>query len=176
MKKECDFSMELNFTRTYRDNINEHIAIREARCMQAQFPAVFDEIGESDRIAGRTDWGYVGFSPHNAPTDCGYGYYCHEFKIIEAIENGNIPVDQRDGVMKMLHFWKKETSQNKVRSCFYRKNETNIVQGRIASAPVQLQTNHCQSTISHGRCFCRLPKADEPWDTGNGTGNLGLSR
>nr|MCU0230266.1 hypothetical protein [Acidobacteriota bacterium] len=53
-------------------------------------------------------WGWVGFSPHNAPNGAAYGYFCHELKIIEAIERGNIPFEQRDGVHEMLHFWKKE--------------------------------------------------------------------
>jgi hypothetical protein len=85
MQKVDDFSMELNFTEAYRKNKDEHIAIREARCHQAQFPAVLTEILENDRIAGRTVWGWVGFSPHNAPGGAAYGYFCHDQKIIEAI-------------------------------------------------------------------------------------------
>ena len=81
MQKVDDFSMELNFTQAYRKNKDEHIAIREARCHQAQFPAVLTEIQENDRLAGRTNWGWVGFSPHNAPGGAAYGYFCHEQKI-----------------------------------------------------------------------------------------------
>ena len=57
MQKVDDFSMELDFTEAYRKNINEHTAIREAKCLQAQFPAVLTEIQENDRLAGRTTWG-----------------------------------------------------------------------------------------------------------------------
>ena len=118
MKTGKDFSVELKFTEAYRNSIYEHIAIREAKCLQAQFPDVLDEIEANDLLAGRTNWRYVGFSPHNAPDDCGYGYFCHERKIIEAIEQGSIPIDQRDGVMEILHFWKTETSQRKVEAAF----------------------------------------------------------
>lgn len=135
MQKIDDFSMELNFTEVYRQNMNEHIAIREARCHQAQFPAILDEIEEGDRLAGRTFWGLTGFSPHNAPNGAGYGYFCHEHKIIEAIERGNIPIEQRDGVHEMIHFWKKETSKAKVEAAFTDKMLPVLFRDEIVSLP-----------------------------------------
>jgi len=135
MQKIDDFSMELNFTVAYRKNINEHIAIREARCHQAQFPSVLSEIQENDRIAGRTFWGWIGFSPHNAPGGAAYGYFCHEQKIIEAIERGNIPVEQRDGVHELLHFWKKETSKARVEAAFTQKMLPVLFRDEIVSLP-----------------------------------------
>ena len=135
MQKIDDFSMELNFTEAYRKNSNGHIAIREARCHQAQFPAILTEIQENDRIAGRTFWGWVGFSPHNAPGGAAYGYFCHEQKIIEAIERGNIPIEQRDGVHELLHFWKKETSKAKVEAAFTQKMLPVLFRDEIVSLP-----------------------------------------
>lgn len=135
MKKVDDLSMELNFTDAYRKNINNHIAIREGRCLQAQFPAVLSELEQSDRLAGRTNWGWVGFSPHNAPPNCAYGYFCHEQKIIELIEKGNIPVEQRNGVHEMLHFWKKETSKAKVEAAFTEKMLPVLFRDEIVSLP-----------------------------------------
>ncbi|NDP27880.1 MAG: hypothetical protein GZ087_10715 [Flavobacterium sp.] len=135
MQKIDDFSMELNFTEAYRNSSNEHIAIREAKCHQAQFPAVLSEIQDNDRLAGRTFWGWVGFSPHNAPGGAAYGYFCHEQKIIEALERGNIPVEQRDGVHEMLHFWKKETSKAKVEAAFTEKMIPTLFRDEIVSLP-----------------------------------------
>jgi pyruvate-formate lyase len=135
MQKIDDFSMELNFTEAYRKNFNEHTAIREARCHQAQFPAILTEIQEKDRLAGRTFWGWVGFSPHNAPGGAAYGYFCHEQKIIEAIERGNIPIEQRDGVHEMLHFWKRETSKAKVEAAFTQKMLPILFRDEIVSLP-----------------------------------------
>jgi len=135
MQKIDDFSMELNFTQAYRNNISEHIAIREARCHQAQFPAVLKDIQEKDRLAGRTFWGWIGFSPHNAPNGAAYGYFCHEQKIIEAIERGNIPVEQRDSVHELLHFWKKETSKSKVEAAFTQKMLPVLFRDEIVSLP-----------------------------------------
>jgi len=135
MNKIDDFSMELEFTKTYRRNMDAHIAIREAKCLQVQFPAVLAEIQDGDRIAGRTNWGWVGFSPHNAPPSCAYGYFCHDLKIIEAVERGNIPADQRDGVMEMLHFWKRETSKAKVEAAFTNKMLPVLFRDEIVSLP-----------------------------------------
>jgi pyruvate-formate lyase len=118
MKKKNDFSMEINFTKIYRENMNEHKSIREGKCLNAQYPAVLEDIQDNDRIAGRSNWRLVGFSPHNAPTDCGYGYYCHQYRIIDAIENGDIPIDQRDDLLDLLQFWKSECSESKVEAAF----------------------------------------------------------
>jgi pyruvate-formate lyase len=130
-----DLSTELNFTEVYRKNMKEHIAIREARCMQAQFPAVLSEIEQHDRLAGRTSWGWVGFSPHNAPPSSGYGYFCHEHKIIELIERGNIPIEQRHDVHEMLHFWKKENTKAKVEAAFTEKMQPVLFRDEIVSLP-----------------------------------------
>ena len=135
MQKIDDFSMELNFTEAYKKNSNEHIAIREARCHAVQFPAVLTEIQDNERLAGRTFWGWVGFSPHNAPGGAAYGYFCHEQKIIEAIERGNIPIAQRDGVHEMLHFWKSETSKAKVEAAFTEKMLPVLFRDEIVSLP-----------------------------------------
>lgn len=135
MNNITDFSMELNFTRAYKQHKNDPIAIREAACLAAQFPAVLAEIAEPDLIAGRIRWGQVGFSPHNNPPGCGYGYYCNDIGIIEAIEKGNIPLDQRDGVWDMLHFWKKEASQRKVEAAFTPKMLPALFRDEIEPLP-----------------------------------------
>ena len=67
MESLSDFSMELNFTDTYKKYKNDHIAIREAMCLKAQFPAILSKILDDDLLAGRIEWGQVGFSPHNNP-------------------------------------------------------------------------------------------------------------
>ncbi len=135
MPKVDDLSMELRFTEAYRKNINNHTAIREARCLQTQFPAVLTELEGNDRLAGRTRWGWVGFSPHNAPASAAYGYFCHDQKIIELIERGNIPVEQRHGVHEMIHFWKSENTKAKVEAAFTEKMKPVLFRDEIVSLP-----------------------------------------
>jgi pyruvate-formate lyase len=110
--------MELAFTDAYRHHKDDHIAIREAMCLKSQFPAICEPIQDQDLFVGRIEWGLVGFSPHNGPPNAGYGYYCFDEEILKAVEEGNIPFEQRDGVMEMLHFWNKETSRRKVEDVF----------------------------------------------------------
>ena len=135
MQKVDDLSMELKFTEAYKKHINSHTAIREGKCLQAQFPAVLNEIENVDLLAGRTNWSWVGFSPHNAPPGGGYGYFCHEQKIIELIERGNIPVEQRHGVHEMLHFWKTENTKAKVEAAFTDKMKPVLFRDEIVSLP-----------------------------------------
>ena len=115
---QTDLSMEIQFTDAYRQHKDDHLAIREAMCLKAQYPAICTPIQKHDLIAGRIEWGLVGFSPHNGPPGAGYGYYCYDEPIINAIQEGNIPITQRDDVWEMLHFWKKESSRRKVEATY----------------------------------------------------------
>ena len=53
MAHEVDFSTELKFTETYRQHLHDHIAIREAKCLQVQYPAILTGIQDQDLLAGR---------------------------------------------------------------------------------------------------------------------------
>lgn len=139
MTKNYDFSMELSFTQAYRRTKDQHIALREAECLRAQFPTILTQIQDTDRLAGRVEWGAVGFSPHNGPPDCGYAYFCNELKIVDAIENGSIPRDQRDAVMDMLHFWKTEATQPKVEASFTERMVAALPREELASLPCNLK-------------------------------------
>lgn len=111
---KTDFSMELEFTDTYRKYRDGHIAIREVMCLKAQFPAILTEIREHDLFAGRVKYGAVGFSPQFG----GFGYFCNDVAILEAIEKGDINFEQRDSLMELLQFWKRETTTRKIEAAF----------------------------------------------------------
>jgi pyruvate-formate lyase len=114
MAKNDNFAMELNFTEQYRKYQREHIAIREVMCLKTQFPAVLTEILAQDLFAGRIHYGAVGFSPQFG----GFGYFCDEFRILDEIEKGNLSPEQRERVMEMLLFWRKETTTRKIEAAF----------------------------------------------------------
>jgi pyruvate-formate lyase len=135
MKTQSDLSMELQFTDAYRQHKDDHIAIREAMCLKAQFPAICASIQEPDLIAGRIEWGLVGFSPHNGPPGAGYGYYCYDVSILEALQKGNIPIEQRDVVLEMLQFWKKETSRCKVEATYDERMVKYLYRDEISPVP-----------------------------------------
>jgi pyruvate-formate lyase len=158
MQTITDFSMELNFTGVYKQHKHDHIAIREAACLKAQFPAILTEIQDQDLLAGRIRWGQVGFSPHNNPPGCGYGYYCNDLTIIEAVEKGNIPIEQRDEVMEMLHFWNKETSQKKVENAFTERMLPVLFRDEINPLPFNYKPMIAQPIYRMAGVFVDYPK------------------
>ena len=101
-----DFSVELAFTDTYRQHIQEHPAIREAHCLKVQFEHLFDPILPGDLFAGRTHYLPVGFGLEDAAG--GPVYYCYDSRILPAGEA--LPADERQAVLDMVAFWKKEAT------------------------------------------------------------------
>ena len=114
MRTTSDFSMELAFTEAYRRAAATHVALREAACLRAQFPAILTPIKDNDLFAGRIAYRTVGFSPQFG----GFGFFCNEQAIVEQIQRGNIRVDQRDAVMDMLLFWRKESTTRRIEAAF----------------------------------------------------------
>lgn len=128
---KTDFAMEIRFTDQYRKYRNEHPAIREAMCLKAQFPAILTEMEANDLFAGRVRYGYAGFSPQFG----GFGYFCNEFKVLEAIEKGNIGPEQREKVMDFLIFWRKETTTRKIEAAFTAEMNQVLGKEKIAEFP-----------------------------------------
>ena len=55
------YDSAVNFTRVYKENINEHKSIREAKCLAEQYPALFWDIKEDDVFAGRLGRTFSGY-------------------------------------------------------------------------------------------------------------------
>jgi pyruvate-formate lyase len=131
MPNNQDFSMEIAFTDTYKQYRDEPIAMREAQCLRTQFPAILTPIQNGDLFAGRVKYGLVGFSPQFG----GFGYFCNEVAILDAVEKGNIPLDQRDKVMDLLIFWRKECTTRKIEARFSEKMAKVLFREKIAEFP-----------------------------------------
>ena len=112
--KPYDFSVELNFTRTYQKYKNEHIAIREVLCLKEMYPRIFCEIRSGDGFAGRVKMSYAGFSPEPG----GLGYYCNEEAIKSELAKNEYDKKLRNDVNAMLEFWKTENTRYKVRAAY----------------------------------------------------------
>lgn len=95
-----DFSLELEFTRIYQENKNEHRAIREARCLAWQLPRIVLDIEEDDLIPGGCHYGAVGFSSQIG----GFLYYAHEEKIAAEIAQNS---DKTDYCLRYI-LWKRK--------------------------------------------------------------------
>jgi pyruvate-formate lyase len=100
------FSVELSFTETYRQHIQDDPAIREAHCLRAQFEHLFDPIRPEDLFAGRTHYLPVGFGLEDAAG--GPVYYCYDSRILPGLDI--LPQEERQSVLKMLAFWKTDAT------------------------------------------------------------------
>ncbi len=111
------YATELKFTETYRKHIDDHLAVREAACLKAEYPAYFTGIRENDLVAGRIKHGHVGFSIDEwGPT--AFGYYCQSEEIRKNLESGVVPEAEKDAVLEMLAFWKREDTSSRLRASY----------------------------------------------------------
>jgi pyruvate-formate lyase len=101
------FDVELNFTEVYRRHEHDHIALREAACLRAMYPANLQPIRENDLLAGRTVASMVGF--YLEPAFGGSGYVCREDKINKALERISLQPQRLAQVREMIAWWKGRT-------------------------------------------------------------------
>ena len=114
MKKPYAFNVEIKFTECYRQYRDAPIAIREAKCLEQMYPAIFEEIKIGDRFAGRIKMSLIGFSPEPG----GLGYYCDAPAIRRMLEEHAYTDGLRAKMEDILSFWEKERTQVKVRNAF----------------------------------------------------------
>jgi pyruvate-formate lyase len=101
------FEEELAFTQAYLQNIDQPAAVREARCLEVQFPAIFSPIREKDLLAGRIDlYPPVGFGMEQASG--GPGFYCYEDQVREKMKQMHLNEAETAVVEEMMTFWQKE--------------------------------------------------------------------
>lgn len=103
------------FTRVYRENADEDVSIREARCLAAQYPRTLLPIRENDLFAGLTKFGIVGFASKN---DVGFGYCCHSNDMEAFLKEESAPEEDRKKVSGLLDFWREECCRAKTRAAF----------------------------------------------------------
>lgn len=134
--------MAKRFTKTYRENMHEHIAIREAKCLAEQYPYICRNILRGDLFAGRVHfYPLVGFGlevyPHtNLPAiykddvagdkvpqevkelrehigASNTGFYYDYPGLKRAIEILNLKGDEKKEVEEIIDFWWEESSRYK---------------------------------------------------------------
>lgn len=113
--RKFPFETELKFTETYKLYQHAHPAIREAKCLQAEYPDYFTEIQDIDLFAGRIKHGLIGFSIDEwGPT--AFAYYCRFDEFRKQLESENFSEDERDKIQGMMDFWTNEHTSGKIRA------------------------------------------------------------
>lgn len=106
-----DFTLELEFTRIYRENAAVHRAVREARCLAWQLPRIILDIDEDDLVPGGCHYGAVGFSSQIG----GFLYYAHDNKIREEIDRNRDRPEYCRQLEQMRSFWQEEDCKHRLR-------------------------------------------------------------
>ncbi|HEY5585981.1 MAG TPA: pyruvate formate lyase family protein [Ruminiclostridium sp.] len=114
MNIKYNFSVEINFTDTYKKYKNEHIAILESMCLQQMYPDILCKIQEEDGFAGRLQMSYIGFSPEIG----GLGYYCDINKIENELSKSEYDNEFKGKIKSLMEFWKTENTLYKVRVAY----------------------------------------------------------
>jgi pyruvate-formate lyase len=101
-----DLSFEIAFTRAFREakRLYTHPAQIELACLKAQYPAILMPIEDEDVIAGRVQFGLVGYGIQGQTG--GTGYYIDEPRVTEALEFQSGNAKYREDLHDLLTYWK----------------------------------------------------------------------
>jgi pyruvate-formate lyase len=107
-----DLSFEIAFTRAFREAKRRytHPARIELACLKAQYPAILMPIEDEDVIAGRVQFGLVGYGIQGQTG--GTGYYIDEPRVTEALELQAGGAKYREDLHDLLTFWKARNTYN----------------------------------------------------------------
>lgn len=101
-----DLSFEIAFTEAYREAKRKytHPARIELACLKAQYPAILMPIQDEDVLAGRVQFGLVGYGIQGQTG--GTGYYIDEPRVTEALEFQAGNAKYREDLHDLLTYWK----------------------------------------------------------------------
>lgn len=111
-EKSIDYAYR--FTETFAASENLPVALREARLLAVQFPAILRDPQHGDLFAGRISYGVVGFSPEPV----GLGYYCRSDILRDWLKKGKGSGELRQKANRLIEFWEGQTTAGKARTAF----------------------------------------------------------
>lgn len=109
----------IEFTKIYLENMEDKY-IREAKCVDFQVQKILIPLDVEDRIAGRIDQGYVGFSSQYGGI---YTYFYNEFDFLTALKECREELEEEEQKEAdfISEFWKSENTKKKLCDAFIHK-------------------------------------------------------
>lgn len=109
-----DLSFEISFTKAHREAVSQYTnpAQIELACLRAQYPAILMPIEDTDILAGRIQFGLVGYGIQGQTG--GTGYYIDEPRVTEALEFGDGDAKYREDLHDLLTYWKSRNTYEQV--------------------------------------------------------------
>lgn len=112
----------LEFTRIYKENSGD-IYLREARCLDFQLEHILTPLDKNDRVAGRYEHDFVGFSSQvggYSALGAGYTYYFNDFEFTLALRacEGMLTNEEKCALQAAEMFWREENTARKLDVAF----------------------------------------------------------
>lgn len=112
----------LEFTRIYKQNSKDK-NLREARCLDFQLEHILVPLDERDRVAGRYEHDFVGFSSQvggYSALGAGYTYYFNDFEFALAMRacDSELTNDEKCALQSVEMFWREENTARKLDIAF----------------------------------------------------------
>jgi len=98
------------FTEAFKTHEHDDIALREAACLRAQFPAALGDIQHGDMFAGRPEWLFAGYKISLGTGEIGYLCNRHEFE--QAVKRGDVPENLINEGREIVDFWENRTTMD----------------------------------------------------------------
>lgn len=122
------------FTEVYVNCRDEHPAIREAKCLDAQFPQIMLDIMPNDLFCGRADIFPLGMNAQYINSEWGFAMNFEWFQ--EQIDNPNVSAIDKDRLKKLVDFWKDHTSTKRFLAEMDLEDKQYLVTGGVSDGMI----------------------------------------
>ena len=115
LSNEEKINVMWDFTEAYKAHSNSHRAIREAACLEVQYPAMMLGVEANDLFVGRFDNFPIHFSPQITPLpDTGVGYAFREGYALALLEDSELSEEARQKLEQLIRFWRVRHTKQKL--------------------------------------------------------------
>ncbi len=122
------------FTRIYEECKDDHPAIREAKCLDAQFPEIMLDIMENDLFCGRADIFPLGMNAQYINSEWGFAMNFDWFD--EKIADESIPAADRERLAALRSYWDGKTSTKRFLAEMDPEDKVYLITGGVEDGTV----------------------------------------
>lgn len=122
------------FTEVYKNCKDDHPAIREAKCLDAQFPQIMLDIMPNDLFCGRADIFPLGMNAQYINSEWGFAMNFDWFA--EKIADSNVSNEDKERLKKLVDYWQAHTSTKRFLAEMDETDKIYMVTGGVADGNV----------------------------------------
>lgn len=122
------------FTKIYKDCKDDHPAIREAKCLDAQFPQIMLDVMPNDLFCGRADIFPLGMNAQYINSEWGFAMNFDWFK--DKIADRAVSDADKNRLQKLMDYWQDHTSTKRFLAEMDPEDKIYMVTGGVADGSV----------------------------------------